>query len=295
MDLDGNGIIADADDAAAYLRAFPGRKTDAPNANGCDSDDNLTPTPSVCIGYELMNDLDFDENGDGLITAAGDPTYWNGGAGWTPIGGVSHASFAAITNYTATFDGNGRGISNLYINRAIDGDAAYNLLGLFTGVDGSAGRIRGVNLLNPQVSITRSGTVSSDRLTYVATLTGYIGPGARVDGSRVVGGAVTIRQGAGRNSVNYVGCLAGRAYGTSSNRAVISASGASCAVNVNVPLRLADGRNIANVGGLVGASFSGLYIIASYATGGRFLPRHGPYVLRGHDWGNERTSRSLTY
>ena len=78
---------------------------------------------------------------------------------------------------------------------------------------------------------------------------------------------MTFKQGAGRNSVNYVGCLAGRAYGTSSNRAVISASGASCAVNVNVPLRLADGRNIANVGGLVGASFSGLYIIASYATG----------------------------
>ena len=142
-DLDGNGIIADADDAAAYLRAFPGRKTDAPNANGCDSDDNLTPTPSVCIGYELMNDLDFDENGDGLITAAGDPTYWDDGKGWMPIGqsvisgaASQSASFGLVAYYTATFEGNGHSISNLRINRVIDGDQNLTFAALFAAVVG---------------------------------------------------------------------------------------------------------------------------------------------------------------
>ena len=282
-DLDGNGDPAGAAGIAAFRKAFPHRVRSVAGRMGCqptDHDSNTaTPDQATCTGYELMADLDFDENEDDRITAA-DAAYWNGGAGWTPIGGVSHASFAAIANYTATFEGNGRSISNLYINRAIDNNVQYNLVGLFAGIDGSAGRIRGVDLLNPQVSITRTGTVSNERLTYVAALTGYIGPGARVDGSRVVGGAVTFTHGGGQQSRVYVGCLAGRAYGTGSvgdaNRAVIIGSSASCAVTSSMPFNGGQGiafdgvaldSNRAAVGGLVGASFSGLDIIASYAAG----------------------------
>ena len=36
----------------------------------------------IGMSNEVMNDLDFDENGDDQITEAGDPTYWDGGAGW---------------------------------------------------------------------------------------------------------------------------------------------------------------------------------------------------------------------
>ena len=270
--LDGDGDPDPASDpGATFRKAFLHQDRRAATRMGCPA--------GACTGYELLNNLDFDENGDDRITAA-DAAYWNGGAGWTPIGGVSHASFVAITNYTATFEGNGRSISNLYINRAIDNDAPYNLVGLFAGIDGSAGRIRGVDLLNPQVSITRTGTMSNERLTYVAALTGYIGPGARVDGSRVVGGAVTFTHGGGQQSRVYVGCLAGRAYGTGSvgdaNRAVIIGSSASCAVTSSMPFNGGQGiafdgvaldSNRAAVGGLVGASFSGLDIIASYAAG----------------------------
>ena len=270
--LDGDGDPdPTSDPGATFRKAFLHQDRRAATRMGCPA--------GACTGYELMADLDFDENGDDRITAA-DAAYWNGGAGWTPIGGVSHASFVAIANYTATFEGNGRSISNLYINRAIDNDAPYNLVGLFAGIDGSAGRIRGVDLLNPQVSITRTGTMSTERLTYVAALTGYIGPGARVDGSRVVGGAVTFTHGGGQESSVHVGCLAGRAYGTGpvggANRAVIIGSSASCAVTSNMPLNGGQGAaldgmlvdtNRAHVGGLVGASFSGLDIIASYATG----------------------------
>ena len=52
-----------------------------------------------------MANLNFDENGDDEITST-DATYWNGNAGWQPIG-----------TYTGTFKGNNKTISNLYINR----------------------------------------------------------------------------------------------------------------------------------------------------------------------------------
>ena len=53
-----------------YLKAFPrGRGINA--QMGC---------PDTCVGYELTADLDFDQNGDGRITAA-DTAYWDGGKG----------------------------------------------------------------------------------------------------------------------------------------------------------------------------------------------------------------------
>ena len=75
----------------------------------------------TCTGYELLNNLNFDQNNDGEITAA-DTTYWNSGAGWAPIG--SNAA-----PYTATFEGNGKKISHLYINRNI------NYSGFFASTD----------------------------------------------------------------------------------------------------------------------------------------------------------------
>ena len=49
---------------------------------GCSHSD---PVVNTCLGYELMGDLDFDTDGSGSANAADD--YWNGGAGWTPLGG----------------------------------------------------------------------------------------------------------------------------------------------------------------------------------------------------------------
>ena len=230
----------------------------------------------ACTGYELMADLDFDENGDDRITAA-DAAYWNGGAGWTPIGGLQHANWAAVnaSDYTATFEGNGRSISNLYINRAIDNNVEYTVVGLFAGVSGT---IRNVDLLNPQISITRSGAMgssSANRHTAAGGLAGYLLPGSRVDGSRIVGGAVTFTQGAGTFSRGYIGCLTGDNYGIG-NRIAIIGSSADCAVTANVPLAIeppavqttsdpAD-SNHARVGGLVGSGWD-LDITASYAAG----------------------------
>ena len=121
----------------AYGAAFPNRITRASNRMGCPS--------GTCTGYELVADLDFDENGDGQMTATGDPTYWNSGAGWDPLGGSSTLEF------TTTFKGNGHTISNLFINRIGPPpipDTAVN--GLFGWV-GSSARIESVGVVNANV------------------------------------------------------------------------------------------------------------------------------------------------
>ena len=63
-----------------------------------------------CNGFELMADLDFDTNGDGVMDDQ--DTYWNDGLGWEPI-----ASYDAGIGFTGNFDGNMHSIYNLYINR----------------------------------------------------------------------------------------------------------------------------------------------------------------------------------
>ena len=71
--------------------------------------------------------LDFDTNGNGKTHTSGtgdaSDDYNNGGAGWTPIGGI----------YNATFQGNGHTIDNLFIRRT----NTSNLDGLFQELGGN--------------------------------------------------------------------------------------------------------------------------------------------------------------
>ena len=91
--------------ATTYNAAFLYRDTRSGSRMGCPS--------GTCTGYELIADLDFDSDGDGDVDANDHGgAYWNGGAGWTPIGGVG--STAA---WRTTFRGNGHTINNLFINR----------------------------------------------------------------------------------------------------------------------------------------------------------------------------------
>ena len=65
-DMDGNGLVADSKEQTEYLAAFPGALEDM----GC--------PVGGCSGYEVVSDLDFDTNGNGLADA-GD-VYWNDGS-----------------------------------------------------------------------------------------------------------------------------------------------------------------------------------------------------------------------
>ena len=114
-DLDGDGVS----DIPGYAEAFPS----AMDSMGCPDDG--------CTGYELDADLDFDTDGDGSVDS--DDDYWNGGAGWEPLG-------TPRTSFDTRFVGNGRTIANLYIRRPTESD-----VGLF-GVIYSAGYISGTGL-----------------------------------------------------------------------------------------------------------------------------------------------------
>ena len=149
-DLNGDGVPeAKAD---SYAEAFP----DAVADMGC---------VPVCEGYELTVDLDFDTNGDGKTHEpkfsdgddcklennawSGDDcdydTYWNGGAGWEPIGTDSgNKTFADNlegNGYSGVFEGNGKTIDRMHI------DAGPKIAGLFGFVE-EAGVVRNINVTN---------------------------------------------------------------------------------------------------------------------------------------------------
>ena len=276
-DLNGDGMrgSVSASDWARYTAAFP----NAMSGMGCPQ--------TGCIGYELRNSLDFDTNGNGQADS-GD-AYWNGGQGWASIGGFTFADFPPLNTtgtYTATFDGNkddGYSISNLYINRAFaDVSAAstlpYSAISLFTRVAGNNSALRDVRIVNPNITVRRSGTSARKHAVAVGALSGFIGTGATVTGIAVEGGAVNYTQGTGQNSIGLLGCIAGRATSFGSNTTItISASYATCAVNYTStivddlgPPVVRDSNN-GIAGGLLGASVGSaggqVNINTSYATG----------------------------
>ena len=168
-DLDGNGAAASGADANSYARAFRGGDTAAGSRMGCPA--------GACTGYELMADLDFDADGDGMVTST-DPYPL-----WPPIG----------LGFTATFEGNGHTISNLTIT-----DAGWS--GLFRQIS-NGGEIRNLGMLSPNVSTGGN---------HSGVLVGVIENGAEVNASYVSGGSISIYRSSGRGA----GGLAGTNRGT---------------------------------------------------------------------------------
>ncbi len=209
-DLNGNGVADSATDNAAYAAAF----LYAAAGMGCDT---------TCAGYELLNDLDFNT---GQATRS-DDAYYNGGAGWTPIGGT----------YASTFQGNGHSIANL----AIDAGSDAANVGLFA-VLGSGGVLSGVGLPDASVSGAADalsiGALAGDNVGTVRAswATGSVTSSSAGSGVKRVGGLVGISGGTVQGS--YAGVS-------------VTASNAATAVSA---------------GGLAGQLYNNA-ITASYATG----------------------------
>ena len=252
-DLDGTGGTSSA--SAAYTAAFP----HAARNMGCSG---------FCAGYELMTDLDFDQNGDGRITSA-DAAYWNNGAGWKPIGPDS-----GDRPFSGIFQGNGHVISHLFIHRSAD---AY--VGLFARVSQryrTEGRGRVVDLILQDVQIW------GDQ---------YVGGIAGLNNGEIAAGSVS---GTVTGSNNRVGGLAGH------NSGAITASTASASIagtqSVGGLAGSNDGAIVVSyatgtvtgsgdeIGGLAGNNTD--KIISSYATG-TVMGRSGAHVggLVGHNDG----------
>ena len=137
-DLNGDGDSTHAD----YIAAFPNRDTTATGRMGCPltdhDDDATTDKQATCKGYELMRDLDFDADGNGIVEDT--ELYSN----WTPIGTATSAS----TRFNATFKSNSADaiatISNLTIK-----DRSKEV-GLF-GATGPNARIERIGLVDVYV------------------------------------------------------------------------------------------------------------------------------------------------
>ncbi len=226
-DRDGDGSVAD-EHYVAYTQAF----SDAVAGMGCPA--------TGCEGYELVADLDFDTNGNGQADAGDE--YWNDGKGWEPIG-----------YFTTTFDGNGRSISNLYVNRPDDDD-----VGLFASL-GGGGIIRDVGLASANV------TGDDDVGALLGDNNGGIVIGSYAAGS--VAGDNTVGGLAGENSQ---GGLIMDSYSRSSVSGVSDVGGLVGSMFAgNITRSYATGSvtgSGADVGGLVGFNSAGS-IARSYATG----------------------------
>ena len=91
---------------------------------------------SGCRGYELANNLDF--NDFDSYSSTTNKVIWTTGLGWQPIGTFDN-------RFTAIFKANRYSISNLMVNRPSSGD-----MGLFGNIAQPA-RIEGVGLINVSV------------------------------------------------------------------------------------------------------------------------------------------------
>ena len=245
----------------------------AGDSSGCPRD-----VDGGCFGYELMQDLDFDGDGDGgtwqedsdggytLDADDSQADYFlvdeNGAGGWLPIGPA----------FAAEFDGNGHRIRNLAIRRdqasvglfgAIDDDAAIRGLGLIDNLAYYSGSSNNDIHIGGLVGRQGGGSITASYATGPAAGgagdNDYVGGlvGGQDGGSITASYATGAAAGGGRidsdGDGDYVGGLVGRQSVGS-----ITASYAAGPV--------AGGGGSDRVGGLVGRQEGGS-ITASYATG----------------------------
>ena len=172
MAADGDGDVDDDDDGLIEIYSLAQLDQIRHDLAGTSLASDTTGCPAEgCTGYELANDLNFDTNNDGVMDSA--DTYWQASKGWSPIGTTPEP-------FTATFNGNGYAIHNLYIDRE---DEDY--VGLF-GVTNNA-NLQNLSLDGELMQIIGRNTVGA--LTGRANSTNIfmIAVNGYIEGANVVG------------------------------------------------------------------------------------------------------------
>ena len=214
-DLDGNGDATHAD----YVAAFPNRVTTTTGRMGCPS--------GTCTGYELLDNIDLDTDGDG--SADSGDAYWNSGNGWEPIG-TYHSTNTAV-RFNGDFKGNGYVVENLFISRTSTDHVA-----LF-GVTHSTSRIESLGVTDANVTGrqytgilvgTNYGEVvacyTKGAVTGTSSVGGLVGDHfgtitttystASVSGTRTLGGLIGYRSTGGTTANSYSTGAVGSGSGT---------------------------------------------------------------------------------
>ena len=151
IDDDGDGLIEISTlEELDFMRNDLAGESLTDNENIAMVDGCVLSEPGECNGYELLADLDFDTNGDGVMDvndAFFDADGDDEGNGWLPIG-------STLAPFVANFNGNGFSISNLFINRpASDTGTGGEDIGLFGEVSNSI-TIQNVALDGDLMSVT---------------------------------------------------------------------------------------------------------------------------------------------
>ena len=241
---------------------------------------------SPYTGYELMNNLDFeDADGDGT---ADDKSIWAEGAtvagvsgavaeGWATIGDNSTSSDES--QFTATFDGRGHTISNLYIDRPSTSSVGlFGVLGTGSnvrnlGIEG--GSVTGENWVGGLAGSNSSGTISACYATGNASGVGFLGGlvGSNNSGTISACYATGNATGTGSNVGGLVGSSGGTISACYATGDATSGSGFNIgglvgqnSGTISVCYATGNASGSGSVGGLVGDNFSGT-IRACYATG----------------------------
>ena len=257
-DRTGNGEVDEAADQtsgtdeenlaaarAIYVAAFP----------------NVIPTREGGTiryrGYRLENDLDFNDAG-----SYSDPT--TNMPKWAKQNPAQTGGWDPIDRYGSIFDGRGRKISNLYINRS--GDAFVGLFGQLSRGRGIAFglelRLRNIELENPEVTggtvfvgglcgrlftaamnncYVSGGTITAGNSASVGGLIGYVASGSSIERSYAAG--VTVN---GGNNAR-VGGVVGLVEGTQNRAALMIQCYAS-----GVTLRGGSGTDVGGLAGQLG-------------------------------------------
>ena len=255
-DLNGDGMVdasASMADSISYETAFSLARKGSITCTG------------GCSGYELRNNLDFAgtkwENPTG-----GTFTGTHETGGWALIGYFNDPPYIGgptdFVPYTATFDGNGNTISNLYINRP-----STSYVGLF-GFLGNGSNLR--NLRIEGGSVTGNDFVGGLVGRNVGTISACYATG-NVNGADRVGGLV------GENDGTISDCYAtGDVSGTGAVGGLVGENGPQIGVphggTISDCYATGDVNGANAVGGLVGWNFDnggtiGSTISACYATG----------------------------
>ena len=246
IDRDDDGLIEISDleglNAMRYRMDGTGYQ-DSADAQLISAGCPTTPTAG-CKGYELVSDLDFDD--DASYRDLSNKVRWSkleGQNGWQPIG-------TANNPFDSRFEANAYAISNLYINAADSND-----VGLF-GRTGANARLNGVSLL--KVHVLGNNAVgalvgrNSGEITASYARGEVIGSGIRIGGLVGVNrNMISDSYAAGRVAgLNNAGGLVGTNWG------LLSSS-----YSIAEPTLTGDGTD---VGGLVGLNAETARIVSSY-------------------------------
>ena len=206
---------------------------------------NSVGCATVCEGFELTSNLDFDTNNDGILDENDD--YWNNGQGWEAIGVVTSGP-GDNEPFIAKFDGNNHVINRLMINRP---DESY--IGIFGYVTSNADIINiGVTNVNVSGRTSVSAIVGNlvDSTVSNAFATGIIAS------SQDSGGVIGYNENGTINDSYFVGNLSG----DFSIGGIVGYSEYG-EINRSYAIGRITGKNF--LGGIVGESYTDIYDVFS--------------------------------